>query len=770
MGVKGLTTYIANKAEQYLKPFELHDCALVIDGDSLASNLYQWSSDCNSAFGGDYDVYHRIVTDFFDQLRRCNVRSFVLLDGGYQSRKLRTVQQRLRDKIAAIKHINPIAGHHLFPLMMREVFVEAVRSCAGVQVMRCLFEADDEVAMLARQLNCPVLSYDSDFYIHNVQYIPSVSLTIKVLKRSAPRRNRRKPSATSKAALAAFRPYNYMDCCVYTIANLAGKQIRDEVLPLFGTLLGNDYINRVVFKKFFDNISTRNIGKRNSPQQKRIIALLRWMRGETLESALSKVMDRVEKTKRAWLAREIDEAMVGYVRADSKAFAYFGLTEDDVMDRDVEENICEVDDSDEDDSSEIDDQSDDIGSDEEIDGHSENESVEPGDRTYRDGVASADFDTPTWLLPRMLAAELPRYTIDLLSLRMYINSPQVENFQLPDSNELALPILQLIFTLLHHPKPPPDQFQYLTRIQRASNVHFRSIAPIDITSILFDPTNAATNLDIFRSLFANHPGVIEAAQTLDEQHQLFFLCIVYAAQHSKHLSVAHFHSLVISLFVLNDATRLCPPLTKKAADFEKKYSKRLSEITALSTNTKPPKADQAMLLYRNVLPHFALNPRIRSRHTEFSSTTVHAFAELQAVMFQMGTLNTLLGKPFAGMSPAHLSNGSLWYNLADALKSRADIAHYVRLYVFANCDTFFELYSNFLVALQPFIRCLAAPMEVTRKMTRNRRKKEKKAAGKTVVVADNDDGSAVRKVGDGSESDGSFDDVNNMFAALRVGV
>jgi len=70
MGVRGLTSYIAQRAEIYLKPYELHSTALVIDGDDLSA--------------------------------------------------------------------------------------------------------------LARKLNCPVLSYDSDFYIHNVKYIPLITLTVKV--------------------------------------------------------------------------------------------------------------------------------------------------------------------------------------------------------------------------------------------------------------------------------------------------------------------------------------------------------------------------------------------------------------------------------------------------------------------------------------------------------------------------------------------------------------------------------------------------------------
>ena len=43
MGVRGLTTYIAQHAEKYLVPYELHDCDLVIDGDNLCSTLYRSS-------------------------------------------------------------------------------------------------------------------------------------------------------------------------------------------------------------------------------------------------------------------------------------------------------------------------------------------------------------------------------------------------------------------------------------------------------------------------------------------------------------------------------------------------------------------------------------------------------------------------------------------------------------------------------------------------------------------------------------------------------
>lgn len=110
MGVRGLTTYIADNADQFLNPLELHNCNLVIDGDSLSSQLYKSTSACNSAFGGNYDQYFSIVCNFFEMLKQCDITSYVLLDGGYQIKKLNTVKQRLRSKVGAIRHLNPLGN------------------------------------------------------------------------------------------------------------------------------------------------------------------------------------------------------------------------------------------------------------------------------------------------------------------------------------------------------------------------------------------------------------------------------------------------------------------------------------------------------------------------------------------------------------------------------------------------------------------------------------------------------------------------------------
>lgn len=144
MGVRGLTTFIAQHANRYLDPHELHDCNLVIDGDNLCSQLYKQCDKGLSAFGGNYDDFFRNVVEFFAMLKKCNVTPYVLLDGGYEMRKMKTTKERLRSRISVIKYIIPLESYMALPLMMREVFVSATKSC-NVKVYRCFFEADNEI-------------------------------------------------------------------------------------------------------------------------------------------------------------------------------------------------------------------------------------------------------------------------------------------------------------------------------------------------------------------------------------------------------------------------------------------------------------------------------------------------------------------------------------------------------------------------------------------------------------------------------------------------
>lgn len=225
---------------------------------------------------------------------------------------------------------------------MREVFVEALEHC-HILYMRCIFEADDEVAALSRKLKCPVLSFDSDFYIHNVQYIPSVTLSLKVFRRNIPDEESKKKVRLRKELVSEINSdgdcdrfkgtevkrkcYYYMQCSMYKIANLTRDNgLRSEMLPLFAILLGNDYVPSSIFKKFYLNVSMKKTGRNSTKQGKRIIALLRWLQHETLASAIDRIINHVEKDKKVWLREQINNGISGYIHERSMAYDYFGFS------------------------------------------------------------------------------------------------------------------------------------------------------------------------------------------------------------------------------------------------------------------------------------------------------------------------------------------------------------------------------------------------------------------------------------------------------------
>ncbi|XP_037042414.1 protein asteroid [Bradysia coprophila] len=806
MGVRGLTSYIAQNAEKYLEPYELHDCDLVIDGDSLASNLYSWHSQCNSAFGGDYDQYFRCVVNFFAMLEKCNVTPYVLLDGGYERKKLETVRQRLRSKIGAVKHINPFRCIPLFPLMLREVFVEAVKT-TGCRLMRCLFEGDDEVSVLARKLKCPVLSYDSDFYIHNVLYIPSITVSFRVHKRKIPKKIRNKISPDEENPAT----YNFLDCCIYSVSNLVRNQLQANMLPLFATLLGNDYINGRLFRKFYANVSMKNIGKRSSPQQRRIVGLLRWLQKETVDSAIVKVLSRFEKEKRPWMLRQIDAAMGGYNREDSKAFDFFALEGVSPLCNSIENTYqissdMDVDDDEEEIDEFIDSETDD--DDDEMVGEGEGDKDEDGDdaesveeeqamtdnneelqENALPSETSAEFKPPDWILQKVLAADVPRFIIDLLHLKLYVNSPQIENFVLNDSNEIALPILELIFTLLHYPEP--NHFQYLTRVHRISNVYSKKIESIPLRTA-FDPTQS-DNIQMFGEIIENFERKFELIADLPENMRLFVLAMVYMSERNSSVAQPFYHSLLLGLLLMSKADEDVQPVTRDPRVLQKRYG---SVLTESGTPKKPIKelvdrsdesmetvadstgqtitTDDSVHFLRNVLPLFQISDKIREKHTDFSSTIVHTFAEFQAIVFNLNCLNSLLGKPFRPIFVSKSFNGTFLYNMYVNLRDRPNIDHFIRHHVFTDCDRYYHFYASILTVCKSMIPCLTDTVcdkskkgKATRNYRRNRRKQKLKT-----VAGNRQDGKIADEAFDDVETeelkdgDIQFTDSNNKFATL----
>lgn len=840
MGVRGLTTYIAKNEDRYLNSFELHDCDLVIDGDSLSCQLYKST---NSAFGGDYDHFFRTICNFFGLLKQCNITPYVLLDGGYQPRKLCTVKHRLRAKVGAIKHLNLYNCQSTFPILMRDVFVEAMEHCQ-VHYMRCIFEADDEVAALSRKLKCPVLSSDSDFYIHNVTYIPLPTLNLKVFRRNiAPEDGHKKVRQRKKliseiglnGEFSTFKTssipnettaenrtcYYYIQCSVYRIANLAREEnLRAEMLPLFAILLGNDYISRSIFKKFFLNVSMKHTGKKSTMQGKRIIALLRWLKHETLSTAIYKIINHVEKERKVWLRQQIDIGIAGYVNEKSVAHEYFLSNEHLNVDADtLKGSTVEIsntepfenhsDERSEKNSEDCNQYSEDIegyknangDDDEEKDADDDDESEEEDDanqseedssRSEIDAQSNSDpeienlnfkkinisnFVPPEWLLNKILSGKLPRYIVDLLTLRLYINAPQVENFQLPDCNRISVPILRLVFTILHYPYQ--KEFRYLTRVQRRTDIEYKRFESITIPETNPFCIDRDDNFEFFKLVLKDFEDSESIFQSIEAnappELRLFLIAIIYWSRSSTHFNVVYASSLVLCQIVLSVIDSKLDPIRHRPK-FEKMFvpknakkmetTDKMDELPTVETCKSNVTGDECILGQLNLLDLFSLSDKTRKKHTEFSSDVVHGFGEFQAIVHHLNCLNVLCGERYSNINISKCINGCFLYNTYMILKDRPNINYYIRTFLLPNSPNLFALFESMLSVISPFIGCLLKESISRKKKRRNIIKKRIREQKKVTQQTDdtlNEHGSNENAV---ERSDSDFEDLNNKFSCL----
>ncbi|XP_034017071.1 protein asteroid homolog 1 [Thalassophryne amazonica] len=224
MGVQGLTSYVeANR--DFLQDVRFRDSRLVIDGCSLYFHLY-FNCGLDQQHGGDYDAFSSLLSQFLAALASCNIQPYVVLDGGMDpsDKKFATLRQRMQSKIKEADGL--CHGRHgcILPILTREVFIQVLIQRA-VPLVQCPAEADWEIACLAHQWNCPVVTNDSDFYIFD---LPGGYMPLRFFQWT---------NLNGKAS------QRYISARCYTTNRLCYwfGGMNPELLPLCAVLTGNDY-------------------------------------------------------------------------------------------------------------------------------------------------------------------------------------------------------------------------------------------------------------------------------------------------------------------------------------------------------------------------------------------------------------------------------------------------------------------------------------------------------------------------------------------------
>lgn len=183
MGIQGFTKFINDK----FNGWEVIDHngleCLVIDGDNICCYLYSKNHPWKQ--GGEYLKYYSTVEKFFkEKILGAGVKNpVVIFDGSADISKLDTICKRRKeankrmDKLHSTEEWCPDerGGGGVMPLMILNVAMKVlqdleIRFFVGDPGV----DGDKEIAIFANEKKCPVLAYDSDYFVFKLNhgYIP----------------------------------------------------------------------------------------------------------------------------------------------------------------------------------------------------------------------------------------------------------------------------------------------------------------------------------------------------------------------------------------------------------------------------------------------------------------------------------------------------------------------------------------------------------------------------------------------------------------------
>ncbi|XP_059909174.1 protein asteroid homolog 1-like isoform X1 [Gadus macrocephalus] len=307
MGVKGLLSLLKDYSQIY-QDIRFRDSKLLVDGTNLAYDLY-YRSNLDQNRGGEYLAYQVQVQALFKTLADCGIKPYVVMDGGSGTSdiKLDTLMDQARGKVRrALDAAQKGSRADILPPFTTIVFEQTLNNMK-VPLVRCFGEADGQLASLAREWCCPVLSRDNDFFIYD---LPAGLLHLDHFQWDSVK--------TSGAR-------SYIPCKRYTTSSFCTFfNIDRPLLPVFASLAGNDNVNL----REITCAKKVQAGRRTEfSMTARLEGLLRWMRGfQTTEDTLTAAMDlmpNVSQQARTEVQTELQKSMLEYRLPSSSLRGFF---------------------------------------------------------------------------------------------------------------------------------------------------------------------------------------------------------------------------------------------------------------------------------------------------------------------------------------------------------------------------------------------------------------------------------------------------------------
>ncbi|XP_050507977.1 protein asteroid-like [Diabrotica virgifera virgifera] len=656
MGVKGLTTFINQRSEKCMEFYELHDTKVVLDGDAVLCQLYyNHTHPRNGCFGGDYDKYGNTIYKFFHMLSQCKITPYIILDGGYESRKMDRILQRFKQRIVQAESLNPRteSRNDTTPIFIREAF-EDIACKLGIKVVRCNFEGDKETANIAKALKCPVMSNDSDFYIFDVPYIPFS--TVKLIVQSA--------SYIDTDTKEQIK-YRYIPCKIYRVDKFlecAGGMSK-EILPLFAALVGNDFMDGI-------NISKLNMQPKYNPVYNRIEAIIEWLQRETKNSAIKKVLNTYKQDERELMHKKIEDAIIGYTFKNSQYLNYF----DDSISTDQLENDCE-------------------------------------DDKFND-FEKLIHTFPKLFLEKFRKSLYPTRFMDILTQNKYYNfKPQVEVKEYEHAHAISSEIMSAIHKIL---TSSTDNLTCLIRDKSDVTEIILPMCHIDLPSFTEIQTTELRERQALVFLILNI-DVDFSTQCLNhfpESWHLLILTLKYMRNKSV-ISWCILYSIIFGKIII-DYVDPKIGFFRSEDSFNKEFYSRIKGIMANKkllqfNNSKNLKNaldnitfEDAVIFMNRIKVYFEFNKEMKRDLKMYDRKLMHTLSQFQSCFLHIKNLNQLLNMPYQDLIITECFNGTFVYNFSQSMFRRDNLDDYVK-YLFHNAAP--SVFNTFEIMIQLIKEC-----------------------------------------------------------------
>lgn len=415
---------------------------------------------------------------------------------------------------------------------------------------------------------------------------------------------------------------------------------------------------------------------------------------------------------------------------------------------------------------------------------------------------------PHWFRDSLRCGKLPRCFINMLVHKIHFSAPQVEDFSLPFSHRISLPVLCVIFGLLTAGKIKCElELQYIV-YKKNAQLHTIVVLPTYSTASVkeFPPLKNIPDLPIplRRNLLYDVMGFdandIVILKGFPDDWKIFIVALIYWGRNVSEpsLTIQHIHAILFSIISLNVVDRRAGYYRSKKI-FLKQNGSKLKKIVILqnvkenedktgidpfergsrelsgmfennlpcfqnSTVTEALTAvssEECLCLVETMLSYHQMNEYLKNKPSLFSVSLVHMFAQFQSCLLHVMHLNALLNLPFIQCQIHNFYSGTFIYNAYVNFKKCSDVENYILIHLLKCAPSVAALYRVMVKSVTDFLTNLTATK--TRKKKHKKKKNDSRCYNKSTLG--NEENVSAK-----SQSDDivRFTD-HNRFSALSLG-